>query len=299
MIHKILFYFLSILIKSYLTLIELLPYLIVGTLIGESLKYIKLHRLVGRLCSSNRLLSTLIAAVMGIVSPLCTVGTVPIVIRLVYLGMPSTVFIVFLIASSMMNPQLFIMTWGGIDKEIAIARVLTILAFVLLMGLVLRIIPEKYVLNKNKLEEFMKLSHEEAKVNVSFKWKQYFINILKSLEYVGFYVVIGIVVSAAIEVLIPGDAMNKLYGQHKLVQIIIMSFLSIPFYTCGGGVIPIVNAMISGGMSHGVALAFLNVGAATRITVLATMASIVRPLFLFIYILVLITFSIGIGYLYV
>jgi uncharacterized membrane protein YraQ (UPF0718 family) len=125
------------------------------------------------------------------------------------------------------------------------------------------------------------------------------INILKSLEYTGFYLVIGVILAAAIEVFIPGEIANKLYQQDKTLQIVLMSVLSIPFYSCGGGVIPIVKSLLLGGMSKGVLLAFLNVGAATRITVLAALLSIVRPVFILIYVLVLIIFSIITGYLYI
>lgn len=295
---KLSIYTISIFIKSYMTLLELLPYLIAGTLVGEALKYVKLHRLVAKFRSYNTLISTLIAAILGIISPLCTFGTVPVVMRLAGIGIPASVLIVFLISSSMMNPQLFIMTWGGISKEIAIGRILTIIAFSLLMALLLKIIPQKFVLNKNKLEEIIKTSDEYCYAREAFQFKQYAINTLKSLEYVGFYVVIGVVFASSIEVMIPGNLLNKLYGQNKMLQILLMSLLSIPFYSCGGGVIPIVRSMISGGMIYGTALAFLNVGAATRVTVLAALATIVRPIFIFIYVAALIIFSILTGYLF-
>ncbi|HYE81932.1 MAG TPA: permease [Clostridia bacterium] len=297
--YKIIFYSFNIFIKAFLTLLEILPYLIAGTAIGEALKYIRLHNYIEHFHSKSTVCVTLAASVLGMVSPLCTYGTVPVVMRLAGSGMPAAVLIVFLISSSMMNPQLFILTWGGVSKEIALMRVLTIILFALFMGFILKIIPKEYVLNENFLKECSDKSNGKSCIKEAFTWKRYLISIMKSLEFMWLYLVVGVILASAIEVLIPADIANKLYQQDKMLQIIFMSVLSIPFYTCGGGVIPIVKALMLGGMSKGVVLAFLNVGAATRITVLAALSSIVRPVFLLVYILVLIAFSMITGYLYI
>ena len=297
--EKVIFYTFNILLKAFFTLLEILPYLIAGTVIGEALKYIKLHNYVEGFRSKSTFTTILAASALGMVSPLCTYGTVPVVMRLANSGMPTAVLLVFLISSSMMNPQIFILTWGGISKEIALMRVLTIMLFALLMGFILKIIPQEYILNKNYIREYLGKVNEESCEREAFRWKRYLINVLKSLEYMGFYLVAGVILASAIEVLIPGSIANKLYQQGKTLQIVLMSALSIPFYSCGGGVIPIVNALMLGGMSKGVVLAFLNVGAATRITVIAALSSIVRPVFILIYVLILIIFSVITGYLYI
>jgi len=293
-----LFYLLNIFFRASQIFLEILPYLIVGIIIGEALKYKKLHNLVEKFRSRNLFLSTLIASVLGMISPLCTYGTVPVVMRLNSSGVPISILIVFLTSSSMMNPQLFIMTWGGIGLEMALMMVLYILVFSLLMGWILRIIPEIWILNKKCLEDFSKNLYHKNCSNDIFTWRNYLVHILKSLEHIGFYVVIGVILAAAIEILIPANIANTLFQQDKLIQMLVMAVLSIPLYTCGGGAIPAVGSLISGGMSKGAALAFLNVGSATRITTLSALAAIVRPLFIVVYVIILITFSVIMGCFY-
>lgn len=295
---KLIFYTLNILIRAFGILVQLLPYLVAGILAGEGLRYVSLHKIVGRLRFRNTFVTTSAAAALGMVSPLCTYGTVPVVMQLNRSGVPAPVLIVFLIASSMMNPQLFVMTWGGIGSGIALLRLATIMLFAVLMGVALSLLPEKWILSRSCMEELNRERCEADGAPRAFTWRSYIVNILKSLERMGFYVVIGALLAAAIEVAIPGDLVNSLYKQSKALQIMLMSVLSIPFYSCGGGVIPIVSALMSGGMSTGAALAFLNVGSATRVTVLSALAAIVRPLFIFIYIGALMLFSILIGYLF-
>ncbi len=293
------FYSLNILLKAFHSLLEILPYLLAGTAAGEALKYTKLQKYIESFHYRNTSTMTVAASVLGMASPLCTYGTVPVVMRLAGSGMPAAVLIVFLISSSMMNPQLFILTWGGIGMEMALMRVATIMVFALVMGSLLRIVPQEYILNKDCIKEYSDKGNDKGCWQKAFSWKVYLVSIVKSLEHTGFYLVIGVLLGAAIEVLMPGSIANKLYRMDKTLQIILMSLLSIPFYSCGGGVIPIVRSLMQEGMSQGVLLAFLNVGAATRITVLAALLSIVRPVFVVAYILALMAFSIIMGYLYI
>jgi uncharacterized membrane protein YraQ (UPF0718 family) len=291
--NLILFYSLNIFYKSYSILLQLLPYLAAGTLISEYLKYVKLHRLVEKLRMKGNPVSVFFASLVGMASPLCTFGTVPVVVRLMDSGLPARVLVVFLISSSMMNPQLFVMTWGGISLKMAVARIVTIMVFSLLTGCLLSVLPKEWVLNKRSLDGANKGQSEAARpVRESFKWKSYFVNVIGSLEFTGFYIVIGVL-------LVPADVTDMLFQQDKILQMLVAAALSIPFYTCGGGAIPVVRSLISGGMSSGTALAFLNVGSATRVTTLMALAAIIRPAAIFAYVILLVMFSILAGYFFV
>jgi uncharacterized protein len=296
---RFMFYFLNIFFRASSILLEILPFLIVGTIVGEALKFIKLQKFINKNRKRNVFFSTLVASILGMLSPLCTYGTVPVVIQLNSSGVPISVLIVFLISSSMMNPQLFFMTLGGIGIQIALARVISILVFSLLMGWILNVLPTSWILNRKSLVEQNRRNCEEKDSRAIFTWKLFCVNIIKSLEFTGFYIIIGVVIAAMIEVFVPATISNMIFQQDKILQILVVAALSIPFYTCGGGAIPVIKSLISGGMSKGTALAFLNVGSATRITTVMALATIVRPLFLVAYILILMGFSVIIGTVFV
>ena len=293
------FYFLNIFFKAYLICLKILPYIIIGVIFSEALSYVKLHRYVHKLQQSSKGFSTFLAVILGMISPLCTYGTVPIVIQLKNSGVSIGSLIVFLISSSMMNPQLFILTWGGIGMKMAFARIVSIMIFSLLMGWIVSILPDRWILNKRSINEMNKSYHDICYTKKVFSLKHYLTSVSKTLEFIGFYLVVGAILAAAIEVAVPGSIVNKLFQQEKILQVIVVAALSIPFYTCGGGAIPVVNSLILGGMSNGTALAFLNVGSATRVTTLAALATILRPLAIFIYILILMVFSVFMAYLFI
>jgi hypothetical protein len=96
---------LSVFEKSGYLLLELLPYILLGVLLAEVLKYTPWTRLVREAMGNTPVLSILISSLIGVVSPLCTYGTIPIVIQLYRGGVSLAPLLTFLSASSLMNSQ--------------------------------------------------------------------------------------------------------------------------------------------------------------------------------------------------
>ena len=82
---------------------------------------------------------------MGVISILCIYGTVPLVLMLQGKGFPLAPLVTFLIGSSSLNPQLFFITTGGINFEMALVRLGTVMLFSILAGLITIHIPEKSI----------------------------------------------------------------------------------------------------------------------------------------------------------
>ena len=135
------------------TFISLFPYVLLGVAAGEILKFTAWTNLIYRGCLKSPFLSTVFAALLGMASPLCTYGTVPVILQLFRAGIPLAPMVTFLSVSSLMNPQLFIITWGGISPEMAMVRAGTVLLFGFLIGLIIHWIPYKLVFNPRISEE--------------------------------------------------------------------------------------------------------------------------------------------------
>lgn len=280
-------------------LLVLLPYILLGVLLSELLAYTSWVKIISRHAIGSPHLSVFASALLGAVSPLCTYGTVPIVIQLFRAGVPLPPLAVFMASSSMMNPQLFFLTLGGINAEMAITRLIAVIFFALLLGFFVHIIPSGWIVNHHfpahsSSGEKSAAEHPPSK----FSWKAYLTGSIKSLEYTGFYLLVGIFAGAAVEVLIPRQLVAEAFRPGSPLSILFASLLGIPLYACGGAVIPFVGSLIKEGMSKGAALAFLTVGQATRIQPLAALAALFRPRFLFLYIVLLLLFSLVVGFLY-
>jgi uncharacterized membrane protein YraQ (UPF0718 family) len=297
-IQRIINTFYDIFLASGRALFELGLYLIAGVFLSEILKRYKWEKIVSGINKMSAFISIPAATILGILSPLCTYGTVPIVIQLLADGVAPAALITFLAVSSLMNPQLFIITWGGLGAEIALARLASVFLFGILLGIILRIIPSSFILKKEIAHGSHKDRHRRKKNHIHPGLKGFLKDFWNNLQYVGFYFLIGIILGAAIEHLVPGRYIIALFKPGQFLSIFIASALSVPLYACGGGAIPFIRSLINQGMSKASALAFLFVGPATRITPLMALASALRPIFLVCYVITLILYALLFGVVY-
>lgn len=288
----------TVLVKSGQTLLSLGPYVLFGVVVGEILKLTSWTRFIYRFISKSPLVSVILAAILGMVSPLCTYGTIPVVIQLFNSGIHIAPLATFLATSSLMNPQLFIMTWGGISPEMAMIRAGAVLLFGLMLGFILYQMPEDRVINPNLLKGRRNEPLDRTGQPPKFTWRKFLRSNLDTLQYIGFYIIIGIIIGAIIEVYIPGEWLGFLFKTNHWASVLLAALLGVPLYACGGGTIPLIRTLIQEGMSKGAALAFFMVGAATRVTPLTALATIIRPLYILLYVALLILFSIVVGGIY-
>jgi uncharacterized protein len=273
---------------------QLALYVVVGVLLGAALRYTPASALLERICRQKPIVGVLASAFLGMASPLCTYGTVPVVLGLLRAGVPIAPLATFLATSSLMNPQLLMITWGGLGPKIAIARVGAVLLFGLILGSILFALPRKWSVRPVLAQE---PSAPERRKRV-FAAKDYFKRSWRTLKFVGVYVLLGIVLGATVEVLVPGRWIFALFGSGGWLQILLASLLGVPLYACGGGTIPLVQALLDQGMAPGAALAFLVAGPATRVAPLMALVTILRPAFVVAYVIALIVYSVVIGVIY-
>ena len=288
-----------LLINCLRTLLSLLPYLIGGIMIGELLKFASWTKLVYKWVSKSPAVSVISASAIGVISPLCTYGTIPVVIELYKNKVHIAPLFAFLAASSLMNPQLFVMTAGGIYLEMAIARTLAVLVFSFVSGILCYLIPGKFIIRKD-----IQLNDDGGENIINREKKrfvigQFLINCVKNLKHLGLYLIIGIFIGGIVELYVPRSLIAAAFQAGKVQSILAGALLGIPLSPCGGSAIPIVSGMISNGMGHGAALAFFIVGPAMRPAPLAGMATFLTPLFLLMYCLFLVASAVLMGLVYV
>jgi uncharacterized membrane protein YraQ (UPF0718 family) len=270
-----------------------------GIIIGEFLKFTSWTKLVYKWVSKSPVASVISASIIGIISPLCTYGTIPVVIELYKSKVHIAPLFAFLAASSLMNPQLFIMTAGGIGLEMALVRTLAVFVFSFAAGMLCYLIPQKFIIRKNTElydDGGEKIINREKKL---FIVKQYAINCLENLRHIGVYLLIGIFLGAVIELYMPKSLITAAFQAGRVQSILAGALLGIPLSPCGGAAIPVVSGMIDRGMGKGTALAFFIVGPATRPAPLVAMSTLFTPLFLAAYCLFLIVSAVFMGLVYV
>jgi len=276
-----------------------LPYFLAGILLGELIKFFSWTKIIYKWVSRSPVKAVISASIIGILSPLCTYGTIPIVIELYKSKVRVGPLIAFCAASSLMNPQLFVMTAGGISMEMAIVRTLSVFLFSFAIGMLSLLVPDTLMIRKTiKVYEDggEQIENREKK---EFAAKQYFINCYKSFLYVIPFLLIGVFLGAAAIVFVPQRFFFEALYMGRIQSILAGAIIGIPMNACGGGAIPFVKTLLDLGLGKGTALAFFLVGPALRPAPLASMAALFTPLFLLAYALFLIFSAVLMGLAYI
>jgi uncharacterized membrane protein YraQ (UPF0718 family) len=258
--------------------LELGPYVIGGILLAALLGQLDLPRRWGRWLSRSGPGTVLGAICLGGASPLCTYGTVPVLVELLCGGAPPGPALAFLIASSLLNPQLFVMMVGGLGLRLALAHVAGVLLLSLPVGLLAGRVRPEAILSSGMLSGPLSPSpgpspfppQREEREGVGVR------GLLRLTETVGLYFVVGVILAALLQTLVPSEWITLLLGTGRWYGVLLAGVLSVPFCTCGGGAVSVIAGLLAQGMSPGAALSFFLAGPATRLTALAALGTLLN-----------------------
>jgi uncharacterized membrane protein YraQ (UPF0718 family) len=268
--------------------LELGPYVAGGILLAALLGQLDLPRRWGRWLSRSGPGTVLGAICLGGASPLCTYGTVPVLVELLRGGASPGPALAFLIASSLLNPQFFVVMVGGLGLRLALAHVAGVLLLSLPVGLLAgRVRPEAF-LSSGMLSDPLSSSSgsfplppqrgERGRVGVGVR------RLLRLTETVGLYFVVGVILAALLQTLAPSEWITSLLGAGRWYAVLLASVLGVPFYACGGGAVPVIAGLLAQGMSPGAALSYFLAGPATRLTALAALGTLLNQRALVVYV---------------
>jgi uncharacterized membrane protein YraQ (UPF0718 family) len=232
-------------------------------------------------------LSIVTAALVGIVSPMPTYVTIPLIATLFTVGVPAAPLFAFLVASPLMNPILFSLTAGAFGYEMAVARTLSALILGIAAGLIVRYLVPKVRLNDllcNGGTPAVSMHTEDSGARtLKFYATQFPNSLFRVTKFVSKYFFIGIAVAAAVKVLIPADWIISTLGSHRSISVLAAVAAGVPLYACGGGTIPVMQTLQEMGMDKGAILAFFISGPATKLSTLAALRAAVRKEAFFLY----------------
>jgi len=260
--------------------LQLGHYVAGGILLAAVLGQLDLPRRWGRWLGRSGPGTVLGAACLGGVSPLCTYGTVPVLVELLRGGASPGPALAFLATSSLLNPQLFVVMTGGLGLRLALAHVTGVLLLSLPVGLLARQLKPEIFLNDGMLSQPPSPPQKRRGAGV----REFLSHLLRLTETVGLYFVLGVILAALLQILVPSEWVSSLLGAGRWYGVLLAGMLGVPFYACGGGAVPIIAGLLAQGMSPGAALAFFLAGPATRLTALAALGTLLNRRALAVYV---------------
>lgn len=231
------------------------------------------------------------AACLGAVSPVSTYGTVPVLLRLLREGASPGPVLAFLSASTMLNPQLFLLTLGGLGWRIALAQAAGVLLLSGAVGWVAMRVPPASLIHPAARS----VGASAHPIPRRFSWSGLGRDLLGLSGWVGFTFTVGVILAAVLQVFVPSHWIVRWLGGEGWGGVALAGILGVPLYTCGGSAVPLLSALVRSGMGRGAALAFLLSGPATRVTALAAVGTLVNRRALVVYTVCLVAGAVLVG----
>lgn len=239
-------------------------YWVIGMAIGSLVSVFAKDRIHGLFVKMQKtrwgLLGIIPACLLGIASPFCMYGTIPIAASFRRHGMREDWLTAFMMASILLNPQLIIYS-AALGVTALTVRVVTCFLCGCAAGLLIFLFyRDKDFFNFDGFKE--RTSHDTHS-NLLIR---YLLNLWRNVKATGLYFLFGILLSALFQRYVPQDVMVNVFGGNEAWGVLMAAAVGVPLYACGGGTIPLLQQWLMDGMSMGSAAAFMITGPATKIT---------------------------------
>jgi uncharacterized membrane protein YraQ (UPF0718 family) len=279
---------------------QIAGYWALGMVIGSFISVFgkeKIHSLFAVLRNRNLgVLGIIPASLIGIASPLCMYGTIPISASFAEQGMEEDWLASFMMSSILLNPQLLFYS-AALGKSALIIRFVICFLGGITAGLLIRV----FCRNK-KFFNFSafagsgstETSNRDTDPNLFLRFLK---NLGRNCRATGPAFLIGITLAALFQRYVPAESVASLLGKNRGFGLLMAATVGVPLYICGGGTIPLLASWMESGMSLGSAAAFMVTGPAMKITNLGAVKVILGIKHFAIYIAFAILFALFTGFL--
>lgn len=243
---------------------QIAPYWAVGIVFGSAISVFgkeKIYHLFFSMQGKKLgIFGVIPASLLGIASPLCMYGTIPIAASFSKKGMRDDWLATFMMSSILLNPQLIL-------YSIALGRTALEVRLVscFLCGISAGLLVHYFYRGKSffNFSGFEEPESHDTDPNLLIRLLK---NIGRNIKATGGYFLLGILLSALFQRYVPTSVFVSLFGNQRRFGVLMAATVGVPMYVCGGGTIPLLMEWLQNGMSMGSAAAFMITGPATKIT---------------------------------
>ena len=255
-----LWYYLDIQIR------QIAPYWALGIVLGSAVS------IFGKRCIHSAFakigqrkiswLGVIPASLLGMASPLCMYGTIPLASSFSEQGVRDDYLAAFMMSSILLNPQLLIYS-AALGQDALIIRFLSCFLCGCMAGLLIRLFYTGKGRSFFDFSGFHEGANRDTHPNLLIR---FLLNVWRNIKATGPMFLLGIILTALYQIHVPEDFVSELFGKNNGFGVLMAATIGVPVYMCGGGTIPLLIEWLADGMSMGSAAAFMITGPATKIT---------------------------------
>lgn len=225
------------------------------------------------------------ASLLGIASPLCMYGTIPIAASFSRHGMRDDWLAAFMMSSVLLNPQLIMYSTALGGTALAV-RVVSCTLCGIAAGMLVHLFDRKQAFFN--FSGFAPRKSRDTDPNLILRFLK---NLGRNIRATGLYFLLGVLLSALFQRYVPAEGFAELFGKNEGFGVLMAATIGVPLYACGGGTIPLLQQWLATGMSMGSAGAFMITGPATKITNLGALKIVLGGKNFFLYLAFVMGFS--------
>jgi uncharacterized membrane protein YraQ (UPF0718 family)/copper chaperone CopZ len=264
---------------------EMSPYLMLGFFFAGLLHIFFPKKKVYHYMGGQNTRSVVNASLFGIPLPLCSCGVIPTGMSFYKQGASKGSTVSFLISTPQTGVDSVLVTYSLLGLPFALIRPVVALATGVAGGLATNAVHKKEPLHARP----DKTSGSDRKGSVVSRVREMFrYAFVEFLQDISNWLIIGLVIAAAISVIIPTDFFASYHGNDLLGKFIIL-LAAIPIYVCATASVPIAAVLLLKGISPGAALVFLMAGPATNAATITMITRVMGKKSLYAYLGTIIT----------
>ncbi len=249
--------------------VETAPSMLIGLVAAGALHAFAPRKLSAWLSAPTKLQQASRGMVFGLPLPVCTCGVVPMARKLLVLGAPPSAVVAFAVATPELGVDSAFLSFRLLGVPLTVARLITsafvAIAVALLVAKVARRPEDSSSLASfgpppEPIPDLRPAGFAARARNAASE------GFGEALDHVGAWYLFGLLLAAAFEASVDPSSLSRIGAPFDVV---LGAAVAVPLYVCAQGATPLAAMMVHKGFSVGAALAFLLVGPATNIAILA------------------------------
>ncbi|MFL2758753.1 MAG: permease [Paracoccaceae bacterium] len=264
------------------------PFIIFAVLAVAYLKATSAENLLSKAFSGPQLRMIFLAALLGGLSPFCSCEVIPFIAALLAIGAPLSAVMAFWLSSPLMDPAMFLITSGTLGWDFAVGKTIFSVGIGVFGGFITMIFHKSSVFldplrDKPQIGGCCGVKEPFVGTPVWKFWKSNDrLETFKSTTTSNaFFLLKWLALAYSIEALmikyIPADLIVTMVGGEEFLTILSAAILGAPAYLNGYAAVPLVDALLSQGMSIGAAMSFMIAGGVSSIPAAIAVWALVKP----------------------
>lgn len=273
------------------SMVGITPFLLASAIAAGWLAAAGADKIIGRIFQGHWLMVIGAASIFGALSPFCSCGVIPIIAALLAAGVPLPAVMAFWLSSPIMDPEMFLLTVGGIGFEFAVAKTIAAFAIGMLGGLSTHAVQFAGGLSTPLRAQVMaggscRPKIAAQKIHWAFwqdadRLESFKTTVVWTLMFLGKWLALAFLLESLMVRYVPPELIGQWLGGDSAWALPLAVFTGVPAYLNGYVAIPLVSGLMESGMAPGPALAFMTAGAVTSIPAAVAVFALVRkPVFL-------------------